>query len=64
MKLPQLSLRELFLLVALAAMGCGWWVERGRLRSQIWELQNQLIDELSKDITGESSVLWRTLGKP
>jgi hypothetical protein len=26
MKLPQLSLRELFLLVALAAMGCGWWV--------------------------------------
>ena len=28
MKLPQLSLRELFLLVALAAMGCGWWVDR------------------------------------
>jgi len=31
MKLPQLSLRELFLLVALAAMGCGWWVERRSL---------------------------------
>ena len=30
MKLPQLSLRELFLLVALVAMGCGWWVERRR----------------------------------
>ena len=28
MKLPQLSLRELFLLVVIAAMGCGWWVER------------------------------------
>ena len=27
MKLPQLSLRELFLLVALVAMGCGWWVD-------------------------------------
>jgi hypothetical protein len=27
MKLPQLSLRELFLLVVIAAMGCGWWVE-------------------------------------
>ena len=27
MKLPQLSLRELFLLVALVAIGCGWWVE-------------------------------------
>jgi hypothetical protein len=30
MKLPQLSLRELFLLVALVAMGCGWWVDRSR----------------------------------
>ena len=30
MKLPQLSLRELFLLVVIAAMGCGWWVERRR----------------------------------
>jgi hypothetical protein len=26
----KLSLRELFLLVALAAMGCGWWVDRTR----------------------------------
>ena len=25
MKLPKLSLRELFLLVALVAMGFGWW---------------------------------------
>jgi hypothetical protein len=24
----KLTLRELFLLVALAAMGCGWWVDR------------------------------------
>jgi hypothetical protein len=28
MKLPQLYLRDLFWLVALVAMGCGWWVER------------------------------------
>jgi hypothetical protein len=28
MKLPQLTLRELFLLVVIAAMGCGWWVDR------------------------------------
>jgi AhpD family alkylhydroperoxidase len=28
MKLPQLSLRELFLLIVTAAMGCGWCVER------------------------------------
>ena len=34
MKLPQLSLRELFLLVALVAMGCGWWVERGQFLAQ------------------------------
>jgi hypothetical protein len=30
MNLPQLSLRELFLLVALAAMGCGWWVDHNQ----------------------------------
>ena len=28
MKLPQLTLRDLFWLVALVAMGCGWWVDR------------------------------------
>jgi hypothetical protein len=30
MKLPQLSLRELFLLVALAAMGCGRAVDHNQ----------------------------------
>jgi hypothetical protein len=25
MKLPRFSLRELFLLVVIAAMGCGWF---------------------------------------
>lgn len=30
MKLPRFSLRELFLLVVIAAVGCGWWVERSR----------------------------------
>ena len=35
MKLPQLSLRELFLLVALAAMGCGWWVREQQLAARI-----------------------------
>jgi hypothetical protein len=30
MKLPRFTLRELFLLVVIAAMGCGWWVERNR----------------------------------
>ena len=27
-KLPKLTLRDLFWLVALVAMGCGWWVDR------------------------------------
>jgi hypothetical protein len=28
MKLPRFAIRELFLLVVTAAMGCGWWVDR------------------------------------
>jgi hypothetical protein len=35
MKLPQLSLRELFLLVVIAAMGCAWWVDRQRVLVRI-----------------------------
>ena len=38
-KLPQLTLRDLFWLVALVAMGCGWWGERERLRHRISELE-------------------------
>jgi hypothetical protein len=30
MKLPRFTLRELFLLVVVAAMGCGWWVNHQR----------------------------------
>lgn len=43
MKLPQLSLRELFLLVALVAMGCGWWVDRSRLATALEEWEYRMI---------------------
>lgn len=49
MKLPQLTLRELFLLVVIAAMNCGWWVESARLRRQIRET-NEKIEETSKQM--------------
>ena len=42
MKLPQLSLRELFLLVALVAMGCGWWMRDLQQGSLIRQLQANL----------------------
>jgi hypothetical protein len=31
----KLTLRELFLLVALVAMACGWWADRYRVSSQL-----------------------------
>ena len=31
----KLTLRELFLLVVIAAMGCGWWVNRWQLSGMI-----------------------------
>jgi len=54
MKLPQLSLRELFLLVVIAAMGCGWWVERSRNESANHEIHNLTseCDLLHKELTG------------
>ena len=39
----KLSLRELFLLVVIAAMGCGWWVERERLMNVIDDLTNPIV---------------------
>jgi len=29
----KLTLRELFLLIVIAAMGCGWWVDRRQLNA-------------------------------
>ena len=50
MKLPQLTPRDLFWLVALAAMGCGWWVERSRCRQyrDSAAIFTQLVEELEK----------------
>jgi hypothetical protein len=41
MKLPQLTLRELFLLVVIAAMGCGWWIDWWRMRADPQRLERQ-----------------------
>ena len=37
MTLPQLHLRDLFWLVLVVAMGCGWWVERQKLLTEAHE---------------------------
>jgi len=44
MKLPRFSLRELFLLVVIVAMGCGWWVDRSSLRNNVNRLR-EMADE-------------------
>jgi len=42
MKLPRFSLRELFLLVVIAAMGCGWWASEVRHKERLNEtVKNQ-----------------------
>jgi hypothetical protein len=35
MKLPQLHLRDLFWLVLVVALGCGWWVHQHRLNDSL-----------------------------
>jgi hypothetical protein len=46
----KLTLRELFLLVALVAMGCAWWLEHAVLteragKADYWERQTQNLAE-------------------
>ena len=38
MKLPQASIRDLFWLVLVAALGLGWWLDRGKLATEIARL--------------------------
>ena len=45
MKLPQLSLRDVFWLVAFVAMGCGWWVRERALRNELVRKSNELMAE-------------------
>jgi uncharacterized coiled-coil protein SlyX len=33
-KLPKLHLRDLFWLVLVAALGCGWWLDRSRMAAK------------------------------
>jgi hypothetical protein len=49
MKLPRFSPRELFLLVVIAAMGCGWLVEHVRLSQEIESLNDDLEDRKAAD---------------
>ena len=46
MKLPQLTLRDLFWLVALAGMGCAWWLDHAQQEAQIAFL-NKMLSEMS-----------------
>ena len=53
MKIPQslrLSLRELFLLVVVAAIGMGWYADRQRLLPQVqeWRQLLSLVEDLSE----------------
>jgi hypothetical protein len=41
----KLSLRELFLLIALVAMGLGWWVHVHRLQHEARSLQRDLLTQ-------------------
>jgi hypothetical protein len=54
----KLTLRELFLLVALVAMGCGWWVRERQLAADMkanarWKFRADLLAELWRSVGGE-----------
>lgn len=68
MKLPQLSLRELFLLVVIAALGCALWLERvklAELRKREQEVAaQQVANEVNARIVEQVlAELWTLRGK-
>ena len=73
-RLPQLSLRDLFWLVVVVAMGCGWWVDHRRsgdlakreaqryqeLRriSQTWETRANAILRKEHGLDRADKIVW------
>jgi len=58
MKLPQLSLRDLFWLVTVVALLCGWWMQQGRIaetRREKAEAEEQL--KLAERIRADQQLL-------
>jgi hypothetical protein len=60
-KLPQLTFRDLFSLVALVAMGCGWWVEYRNATKLANELK-RAADELV-EVKAANKDTWDALGR-
>src|ERR1044071_3543457 len=56
MKLFHFALRELFLLVVIAAIGCGWWVDRKRINAERDHYRQQARWVL--DVTTEQGSDW------
>lgn len=62
MKLPRFTLRELFLLVVIAAMGCGWWADRtvlsqsSRNAKQFEDIAHELSEAIDK--MGGTAIYW------
>lgn len=57
-ELPRLTIRELFLLVLIAAIGCGWWVDHIKLATELEALKlEQLTHLIQTTIVPESSTL-------
>ena len=52
MKLARISLRDLFLLTALAAVSIGWWVDQSRIATRVMELDEEKAsqEQLTKEI--------------
>jgi len=44
----KLTLRELFLLVVIAAMGCGWWVDRQTITRASAAKLSELVAEVNR----------------
>ena len=65
MKLPQLSLRDLFWLVLVAAILCGWWMDRRKLvednETRVRKHLETSLDLLDKQLRLQTEIMRREL---
>src|SRR5205085_4264466 len=59
----QFSLRDLVLIVAIAALAAGWWIDHqriNRMKSQIWEYKSGYWEQNEFDANGDQG--WEICG--
>ena len=63
MKLPRFTLRDLFWLLLVVAITCGWWLDRTRLAAETLRLRHEITSAEIEAVDREAGALLRQMAE-